>query len=351
MKTKFIIVGSGWRAAYYIRIAKMLPEQFEVLAVFCRTQEKADEISSKYAVHATISISECVALNPDFAVVAVSKSVITEVALSWLERGLTVLSETPAALDFETIDRLKKYSSQGAKLVIAEQYRLYPEYRAVLSLIKSGIIGEPSCLNISVAHEYHAASLIRAFLNIPVDMKFTVNAKTYEFPTTETLTRYESITDGRIALKKRTAATFEFENGKVAFYDFDSEQYRSPIRKNILKIQGVRGEVIDRKVYYLNEKNEARESELVVESRKVERDSDNPNFKCVEEIEKITFEGKKLYEASFGLCGLSQDETAIATLLQKTRDFAKGSAPSPYPLEEAIQDSYTAILMQEATRK
>ena len=41
-KIRFIIVGSGWRSLYYVRIAKALKDRFELCALLCRTKEKAD---------------------------------------------------------------------------------------------------------------------------------------------------------------------------------------------------------------------------------------------------------------------------------------------------------------------
>ncbi|MBR0030763.1 MAG: Gfo/Idh/MocA family oxidoreductase [Treponema sp.] len=321
-KARFVIIGSGWRASFYVRIAKALPERFELLYMLCRSAEKAEKISKDLGIPTTTRIQDCVDAKPDFVVVAVTKSSMTDVSLEWLDRGFFVLAETPAALSFETIKKLKNLGEKGNRLIVAEQYRLYPENAAILSVLENGLIGEATALNISIAHEYHAASLIRAFLKIPTDMKFSVRAKTYEFPTTETLTRYEHFTDGRIASKKRTVATFEFKNGKVAFYDFDSEQYRSPIRKNTLKIQGVRGEIIGRKVYYLDEKNEGREGEISFETAWGVREFTEKNF--------------------------SHDEMAIASLMQKMYSYVQGKAANPYPLEEAVQDSFMAILMQKS---
>ena len=237
-KYHFIIIGSGWRALYYVRVAKALPEIFCIDAMYCRTQEKADLIAGQYQIHTTTSIEECAAYKPDFAVVAVKKDAICDVSMEWLDRGITVLSETPAALDTDSLNKLYSYYKCGKKQVVAEQYREYPNIKASLKLINEGIIGDVSCVNVSLAHEYHGISLIRVFLGVNPGEKYTVSAKTYEFPTTQTLTRYDKFTDGRIAGKKRCVATFEFESGKVAWYDFDSEQYRSPIRKNTLKVQG-----------------------------------------------------------------------------------------------------------------
>ena len=238
-KYRFAIVGSGWRAQYYIRIAKALPKEFELCDVLCRSEEKAILVCKEFGIKATTSETELERDKPDFVVVAVSKASGAEVAMKWMDKGFTVLLETPAGLNLETLNCLWNKQACGQKIVIAEQYSRYPQYSALIDLIKMDILGECSMVNLSVAHDYHGASLIRSVLDIPVDMGFTVSSKTYEFPTTETLSRYEEIHDGRIADKKRRIAVFEFDNGKVAVYDFDSEQYRSPIRKNTYKIQGV----------------------------------------------------------------------------------------------------------------
>ena len=347
-KSKFIIVGSGWRSLYYVRIAKALPHIFELCAMYCRTEEKAQKMAKEHHIHATTSIEECVNYRPDFVVVVVNKSSIAEVSMEWMRRGFTVLCETPAAMDVETLNKLWDMHNQGHRLVVAEQYTGYPEYRALLKVVGRNLIGEPDCLNISLAHEYHGASLMRALLNVTSDMDFTVSAKTYQFPTTETLTRYDSYKDGRVADKKRCVATFEFADGKVALYDFDSEQYRSPIRKNTLKLQGSRGEIIDRTVYYLDEENEPQVSEIRIEKRLVETEYENPNLHYVEEVTDIRFEDDQVYTPEFGLCGLAQDETAVASLMIRTAAYSKGNAPEPYPLKDALQDAYMAILLREA---
>ena len=347
-RIRFVIVGSGWRSLYYVRIAKALPDIFEMCAMYCRTEEKAQKIAEEHHIHTTVSIEECIDYKPDFVVVVVNKTSIAEISMEWMRRGFTVLCETPAALDVETLNQLWDMHNRGYKLVVAEQYTRYPEHSALLKVIDRNIIGEPDCLNISLAHEYHGASLMRAMLKVSADTGFTVSAKTYTFATTETMTRYDSYKDGRIADKKRCVATFEFADGKVALYDFDSEQYRSPIRRNTLKLQGSRGEIIDRTVYYLDEKNEPQTSEIRTEKRLVETEYDNPNLHYVEEITDIHFEDDRVYTPEFGLCGLAQDEAAIASLMRRTGAYSRGEATEPYPLKDALQDAYMAILLREA---
>lgn len=307
-------------------------------------------MASEYNIHTTTSIDECVAYNADFAVIAVNKAVICDAAMEWMDRGITVLSETPAALDVEALKRLYDYYKAGKKQVVAEQYREYPSNRALIRLVKSGIIGDVSCMNISLAHEYHGFSLMRGYLGTVPGENYAVTGKIYEFPTTQTLTRYEKFTDGRIAYKKRCVATFEFESGKTAWYDFDSEQYRSPIRKNTIKVQGVRGEIIDNNVYYLDDNNEGQIKKIDIDVRIVKTQELNPNLSSVCEIEKISFGSEVLYEPEFGLCGLSEDETAIAVLMEKTAKYSRGEAESPYSMEDALADAYAAILLDEAVK-
>jgi len=344
-KYRFVIIGSGWRAAYYIRIAKALPNIFVLCAVYCRSQDKADKLSHDYGINVTTSEDECSLCNPDFVVVSVSKSAGAEVASRWMDKGFTVLMETPAALDIQTITELWKRNLKGQKLVVAEQYTRYPQYSALLKIIKRGYIGDVSCLNISIAHDYHGASLMRALLGVPVNMPFSVFSKTYSFPTVETLSRYEEFHDGRISDKKRRVAVFEFDNGKTCIYDFDSEQYRSPIRRNTYKVQGVKGEIIDNVCFYLDTDNNAHEKEMIIKYRPVDTDYDNPNLRHIKEVEKITFDDETIYEPPFGLCGLRDDETAMAILMEETALYARNESDTPYPLRDALQDAYMAILM------
>ena len=179
MKYRFTIIGSGWRAAYYMRIAAKLPEIFELGLVYCRSEEKALKVSTEWGVKTTCSVEEIDSYQPDFIVVSVSKSSGAEVALQWMKRGFTILAETPAGLDLSTLEALWDEHLSGQKLVIAEQYTCYPTYSALLRLINEKYIGDVNCINISLAHDYHGASLMRAFLGLSVDTPFSVRSKAY----------------------------------------------------------------------------------------------------------------------------------------------------------------------------
>lgn len=344
----FVIIGSGWRSLYYVRIAKALPELFTLDAMYCRTAEKAEKVADEWNIHTVTSIEECERLAPDFVVAAVNKASQAEVSLQWIAKGFTVLQETPAALDVLTLEKLWQAQQCGAKLVIAEQYTRYPSYAALLNVLHSDLIGERDFISLSAAHEYHGASLMRAFLDVPPEEPFTVCGASMKFPVVRTRNRYERFTDGLEKESSRGLALFRWENGKAALYDFDSEQYHSPIRNNFIKIQGRRGEIRNNEISYLDEKNEPKEASFEIISRIIHTGEKNPHFRSYPEITGIMMDGKNLYKPRFGEVGLSEDETAVSVLMEQTGIYAREKGPSPYPLREALQDGYMGLLMRQA---
>jgi len=333
-KSRFIIVGSGWRSMYYVRIAKALPEMFELCAMYCRTTEKADKIASENNIHTTTSIEECISYNPDFVVVAVNKASIYEVSKEWMGKGFAVLCETPPSLKLEELQDLWEMQEQGAKLQVAEQYFKYPSYIGKLNILDSELLGAPYNVTIRAIHDYHAASIIRKILHTGFE-NVTIYGKKHIFPVTETLTRYESLFDGRVADKERDRLTFEFENGKMAFYDFSSVQYRSTIRSLYMEVQGSRGEMVNETFRYLDDKNMPHETKIKIEK-----------FESGQ-IENVTFGEKTIYQCPYGDCGLPEDETAIATLMAGMKEFSL-TGKEVYPLADAMQDAYITIMMQQA---
>ena len=80
---------------------------------------------------------------------------------------------------------------------------------------------------------------------------------------------------------------------------------------------------MDGNIVYLDPNNEVMESKIDVKSRHIERDFKNPNPEFYEEITGIFFQNEQLYEPPFGLCNISQDETAVAQLMKKPPSMQK----------------------------
>ena len=314
-KIRFAIVGSGWRSLFYVRIAKAMPEKFELLAMLCRTKEKAEKMARENDIVTVTDESEVLAMKPDFIVTAVDRDSTNAIARYYASLGFAVLSETPTAENIADLMDTYEDIQKGYKLQIAEQYIRYPIYANMIKLVESGIIGEPVSVHISAMHDYHAASVIRHLLKCGCE-EVKVTGKDFDTKVTNTKTRYETLTDGKVVERKEQHLLMEYESGKVAFYDFMSEQYRSGIRKPHVLVRGTRGEICDDMLYFLDENNLAQEK-------------------------KITYD--KPYEA----IGLNEDETAIAGLMLGMKAYANGGA-EVYPMKEALEDAYLLALMTQA---
>lgn len=332
----FIIIGSGWRAMFYVRIAKRFPELFSLKYLLCRKEEKAGHIREEWNIPVTLSAEECERSAPDFVVVAVSKSSIFEVTRDWALKGLPVLCETPAAMTVDQLQQLWELKEKhGVRIQIAEQYIRYPVLAAGLKRMQHRQVSEPYALNISVAHDYHGVSLIRHMLRSGIE-KVRLTGKTYSFKVTETDSRYGAVTDGSVKQRDRTRITMEFASGKFAFYDFSGVQYHSFIRSRHLNVQGQNFEWNDTVFRYVDERGEAQTEQLLPYVDETYR------MLVTEELREICGKWNPVLTLEE-----AQDEYAIATMMLDMRRYLE-QGTEIYPLAEALEDAYLWLLMQEA---
>lgn len=337
-KIRYAIIGSGWRSLFYVRIAKALPEMFEVTHMLLRSEEKKAKIAEEYGTPVTTSREELLAAKPDFAVAAVSRRDNAKVAIELLREGIPVLAETPAADTLEELNEIWRLcAKKGGRLQVAEQYFLYPTYEAKLRIAREGYLGNVQSASLSALHDYHGISILRRALGAGLS-NVSISAKSYAWPVAVTQNRNGVLQKGGETTPNRVRADFVFDNGTVGFYDFSGIQYHSHIRSRHFSIQGSRGELFDDKVCYLNEDNDP-----MIETLTPAGDGVRPG------IESIAFAGKAFYRNPFPTNVLSEDETAIARLLVGMAEYLE-TGKEVYPLAEALQDAYLTILLKQAVQ-
>lgn len=331
----FIIVGSGWRAMFYVRIAKRNPERFQLKYVLCRSGEKVGQLQ-KEGIPATVSVKECEEVKPDFVVVAVTKTSIFQVTKEWALKGFPVLCETPAGMSLKELRELWELKEHlRARIQVAEQYIRYPIMAAGLKAIEQGKLGEPYSVNLSVAHDYHGASLIRHMLRIGSE-PVAIQGRQYSFPVRETDSRYGAITDGSIKERERTCVTMEFASGKIAYYDFSGVQYHSFIRSRHLNVQGRDGEWNDTILKFTDENHLPRQERLLPYLAPEYRDLET------EELREIAAQWNPSLELE-----AAQDEYAIVSMMADMGDYLE-TGKEVYPLAQALEDVYLWLLMKKA---
>jgi predicted dehydrogenase len=225
---------------------------------------------------------------------------------------------------------------------VAEQYRLMPGHAARLAVVERGVIGEPTSVQLSSTHLYHAVSLIRGFLAVR-DEPALVHARDFVAPLADPLTPEGWTGDGTPRPATTTLATIDF-GGRMGLYDFTDNQWWNPLRARRLVIRGSLGELVDDRVTRLTDPVTPVESPLVRRQTGLDLNLEGLDLK------HITFDGEVVYRNPFAGSGLSDDDLAVADLAERTGAWARDEGPAPYPLAEACQDHLIGLAIGESAR-
>ncbi len=303
------IIGAGWRSEFYLRIAALLPNTFAVSGIYIRNREKRREFAEKYAVPIVDTLDALLGTGADFIVSCVSYIVSWPPLPALIPKGGAVLSDTPIAIT----DELMATYNTDWRVQVAEQFHLQPYHAAVKAVIDSGILGEVHQVQLSCCHDYHAASLLRFFLDTGEELP-RVNTVRLN----DRITRYNSrrgyieptLTDATQVIK-----IFQFAH-KSAVYDFTVEQYFSDIRAPRITVRGTMGEIADGKCTYLQN---GIPHTFPLTRNALGTNGNLNGFSLV----NITGNGQVWYDNPFKNARLSDEEIAIATCLSKMDDYVR----------------------------
>lgn len=340
-KIRFGIVGGGWRAEFYLRIAEALPGRFEAARMLVRDEAKGAALTARWGVPAARDMEAFVqARDFDFAVVSVSRDVCPDIIAALVERGVPVLSETPPAKDLAALADLWRRLGPQARVQVAEQYLFQPMHAARLAVVRSGNLGKPSHVQLSAAHAYHGVSLIRKLLGVGFE-DAVIRGERFAAPLVQGPDRSGPPKEEACGESMQELATFRFGDGRTALYDFAKEQYFSWIRAQRVLVRGERGEIANRDVRYLTDYA----TPVVMELRRVDAGHDG-NLEGYFH-RGVTLGAEWVYRNPFEPARLSDEEIAIATSLARMGEYAAGG-PSFYGLDEAAQDLYLSLMMAQA---
>lgn len=340
---KFALIGAGWRAEFFVRIAKALPEVFELTSVLVRKKEKGIEFAEKFQVNVVSTLEEVLEDDIDFVVLSIKSDDFRDYLPRLYRANVPVLCETPPSFHLEDLELMWEDMKQyEGKIQVAEQYLFQPLYGAWNQVIQDGKLGEIQNINISALHGYHGVSIIRAYLGVGYE-NCKIEGKRFTFDVTKTDGREGPCFTGELMKSDRDRVTLEFENGKVAFFDFAGVQYHTFIRTRQLNIQGTRGEIDDLEVRYLTEENIPVQAPL----RRVDIGVYNNQGW---DHQGIMLNETYLYKNPFPMARLNDDEIAVATCMYKMKAYIEEGVEF-YSFKDALQDAYISIKMSEAIRK
>jgi len=342
-KIQFALYGSGWRSEFFLRVARYLPERFQITGVITRNQEKADRFKQEFGVDAYSSIEallECTP-SPSFVVVSVAAHVNVEISLKLLNMGIPVLLETPPARSIDDLMHFHQSLPSGAKIQIAEQYPQHPLHQARLNLIASGRLGNVQHTQVSFSHGYHGMSLIRKFLGIGFE-NAEILASSFPVNVLGGFTRDGRSAEEVMKQKNQTIAVLKFDAGqKTALLNFESDQHRSWVRTPIIQIKGDRGEIFNDQLKYVKPINIPIEAALIRSHMGQDQNLEGTDLKGIQA------DGEWLYTNPYQGSRLADDEIAVAHCLEKMCHYVQTNE-SFYSFAEAAQDTYLALLIDES---
>ncbi|MEM7034336.1 MAG: Gfo/Idh/MocA family oxidoreductase, partial [Chloroflexota bacterium] len=336
----FGIIGGGWRAEFFLRIAQALPDRFHIGGMLVRDAAKGDKIEATWGIKTVRTVDELLRLADfEFIVLSVPWPVTPVLLKDLAARKMPVLAETPPAPDLPGLLALHDLTKQGAKIQVAEQYQFQPLHAARLHLVQSGKLGTVSQAQVSVAHGYHGVNILRGLLDVSYEVA-TITARSFTSPIVGGPGRSGPPEAEQINNSSQIIAQLDFGD-KLGIFDFTGDQYFSWIRSPRVLVRGERGEINNQQVKYLQDFLTPVEFDL----RRIDAGQDG-NLEGY--YHKGILAGNEwIYRNPFIPARLSDDEIAIATCLQKMSEYVQGG-PSFCSLPEASQDHYLGLMIGKA---
>lgn len=330
--TTFGIVGKGWRAEFFVRLAGLMPDKLTLIGAAVRRPESAEEIKSRWRVPVYLSPDDlAVKQRPDFVVTSVPWPVTPVAIAALVDAGVRVLAETPPAPDEDGLRELWGKVGSRRMVQVAEQYLLMPAHAARQEIVRRGVIGQATSVQVSSTHGYHAVSMIRGLLDVgygPV----RVAAQRFTAPLLDPLTRDGWTDEQDPKPAATTLSTLDFGDGKSGLYDFTDNQWHNRLRQRRIVIRGTHGELDDDTVVRWGGPRTVLHSKLVREQLGHDLNLDG------HDTEHFSFDGDVVYRNPFLGLRLMDEEIAIASIMAATAAWSRDEGPAPYPLAQASQD-------------
>ena len=342
-RTTFGIVGGGWRSHLLLRLADAAPGRLNAAGVVTRTADAGERVTARWGVPTYRTIDELLkAEDVDYVVAAVSWPAMPGVIRDLVAAGMAVLAETPPAPDLDRMRSLWGDVAESGLVQVAEQYLLMPGHAARHTVIQDGVIGQATSVEISSTHLYHAVSLIRGLLGVGMD-DVVVNARDFRAPLVDPLTfdgwDLQAVPEPRTT----TIATLDFGD-RMGLYNFVENQWWNPLRTRRIVVRGSRGELVDNTVVRLVDPTSPVESSLVYRRTGVDMNLEGS------ELVHVSFDGRVVYRNPWLGTRLSEDDIAVASMLEAEGAWVRGEGPEPYPLAQACQDHAIGLAIQESAR-
>jgi predicted dehydrogenase len=336
------VIGGGWRADYYLRVAREVPTSFTIGGVLVRSPDAAARIAAVWALPAVTDLQSFLRLGSfDYVVLAVPSEAANKYMLDLVAANIPVLTETPPARDLASLTAQYR-AVGGAPIQVAEQYQFQAHHAARMSVARSGVLGKVHTAYVSAAHDYHAMALIRQGLGAgfgPVEISGRTIVDRVQSPRGRDNWRDE-ITESQVS---RVFAWLDFEKAGLGIYDFLDDQYVSPIRGRTLKLSGPKGELTNDNGAYVIEIGRAAPIRLTREATGGDGDLEGFFLRRIIDGQHVHWENE------YPGARLNDDELALARVMGRMTEYVQSGIPF-YSLADGSEDCYLGLVIAHAVK-
>ncbi len=338
---KFAIVGGGFRANFFLRIARSLPELFICAGMVVRRAEQGQGFKERWGVPFYPDLDALLAAGrPDFVILSVSKSAAPGLIAEITKAGLPIITETPPALTLDLLLELTDLVRKGARIQVAEQYPVQPLNAARIALARSGLLGTVTEAQLALTHEYHAMGLMRRMLDVGFEPA-RITARDFRAKVMRQPGRGGPPSEPAIDDETQVFAYLDFP-GKLGVYEFTSAQPRSWVRAGRVLLRGERGELNDSELRYMSDFRTSVRLDL-------QRIDTGQNGSPEPYYHRGFMAGERwLYENPYPNVSMGDDDIAGAVLMEKMAEYSGGKGAGPYPFAEGAQDQYLTLCIEQA---
>jgi predicted dehydrogenase len=227
---RIAIIGTAKRSSYlYGPLLKAIPD-VELVSVWGRTAEKADQLGKSLSVPAYTSLDQLMReTTPHIGIVSVSYGANGEVGRMAVEAGLNVLLETPIAHKLCEADAIIAAAERGGlKIEVAEQFHRRPLEQIKLKLLASGLFGKVhTSFSDFAGHGYHGISVMRSYLGFAAK-PVQVTGAVHDYPLGAHWSRLGNTRGERTETQEH--GLIEFEGGQLGVFHWTSVGYDSALR-------------------------------------------------------------------------------------------------------------------------
>ena len=172
-KIRVGIVGAGTWAEYgHIPSLTLLP-QYEISAIFSRSQQKADAVAARHGIKHALNSLEALVAHPEVDLVLVLNPAPSheQAIRAAIAAGKDVYSEWPLTPDKATSQELMELAERaGVRHLVGLQRRLGPDYRYLHDLLRDGYIGELRSVRLHVSVEYFQQRRLQSlYFTVPAE--------------------------------------------------------------------------------------------------------------------------------------------------------------------------------------